>query len=75
MHVTILTCARMTLPNHLFFSPQDFKDPANEGAAVKCLNAMVTDALRHACDSLVYMQRLKDPQVFRFCAIPQVHRI
>jgi len=36
---------------------------------------MVTDALEHMQDCLNYMQRLSDPQVFRFCAIPQVMAI
>jgi farnesyl-diphosphate farnesyltransferase len=29
----------------------------------------------HATESLEYMSRLRDPQVFRFCAIPQVMAI
>ena len=33
---------------------------------------MVTDALRHAPDSLTYLASIHDPHVFRFCAIPQV---
>ena len=35
----------------------------------------VTNAMAHATDSLEYMSRLRDPQVFRFCAIPQVMAI
>jgi farnesyl-diphosphate farnesyltransferase len=31
--------------------------------------------MKHASDSLAYMSRLRDPQVFRFCAIPQVMAI
>ena len=31
--------------------------------------------MAHATDSLEYMSRLRDPQVFRFCAIPQVMAI
>jgi hypothetical protein len=37
--------------------------------------AQVTNAMSHATDSLEYMSRLRDPQVFRFCAIPQVMAI
>ena len=52
---------------------QEFKDTAaNGGAALRCLNEMVTDALRHAPDSLTYLASIHDPHVFRFCAIPQV---
>jgi phytoene/squalene synthetase len=39
---------------------------------VCCLNDMVTDAMRHAPYCLEYMSKLRDPQVFKFCAIPQV---
>ena len=29
-------------------------------------------ACRHAPECLQYLQKLRDPQIFRFCAIPQV---
>jgi len=32
---------------------------------------MVADALRHAPASLDYLSRLRQPDIFRFCAIPQ----
>ena len=35
----------------------------------------VSNAMTHATDSLEYMSRLRDQQVFRFCAIPQVMAI
>ncbi|CAI7897257.1 unnamed protein product [Closterium sp. NIES-53] len=51
---------------------EDFKDVGSNGAAaVKCVNELVTNALGHVSDCLTYMHRLRDPQVFRFCAIPQ----
>ena len=50
----------------------EFKDPAAAPAAVRCLNHMVTDALRHSVPALTYMSRVTDPAIFRFCAIPQV---
>jgi len=53
----------------------DFKDPRNISNAVLCLNDMITDAMIHAADSLDYLQIIKDPSVFRFCAIPQVMAI
>lgn len=37
-----------------------------------CLNDMVTNALTHVEDCLKYMLALRDPAIFRFCAIPQV---
>ena len=37
--------------------------------------AQVTNAMAHATESLEYMAALRDPQVFRFCAIPQVMAI
>ncbi|DBA93310.1 hypothetical protein WJX79_008701 [Trebouxia sp. C0005] len=53
----------------------DFKDPSNASQAVKCLNHMVTDALRHAPECLRYMEQVRNPKNFRFCAIPQVMAI
>eukprot|EP00161_Ancyromonas_sigmoides_P023011 TRINITY_DN7121_c0_g1_i4.p2 TRINITY_DN7121_c0_g1~~TRINITY_DN7121_c0_g1_i4.p2 ORF type:complete len:410 (+),score=203.98 TRINITY_DN7121_c0_g1_i4:92-1321(+) len=50
-------------------------DPANRGAAVACLNHLVTDALELAPSCLEYMALLKDPQNFNFCVIPQVMAI
>jgi farnesyl-diphosphate farnesyltransferase len=50
----------------------DFKDPRNISNAVLCLNDMITDAMTHAAESLDYLHIIKDPSVFRFCAIPQV---
>ncbi|KAG2500085.1 hypothetical protein HYH03_002362 [Edaphochlamys debaryana] len=50
----------------------DFKDPANRKQAVQCLNHMITDALRHVPYCMQYMEQLKHPMVFRFCAIPQI---
>lgn len=51
---------------------EDFKAPENAEQAVGCLNELVTDALQHAPHSLQYMAKLRNPDVFRFCAIPQV---
>ena len=36
---------------------------------------MVTNALAHGTDSLMYLEALQEPTVFRFCAIPQVMAI
>jgi len=50
----------------------DLKSDRHAGDAVACLNHMILDALSHAEGCLTYMSRLKDPDIFRFCAIPQV---
>ena len=52
-----------------------FKEPENREAAVQCMNHLITIALEHGVDSLEYMSRLKNVEVFRFCAIPQVMAI
>lgn len=49
-----------------------FKEPAHARAAVRCLNALVANALEHAPRCLEYMANLRNPAIFRFCAIPQV---
>ena len=47
-----------------------------DGAGARaCLNELVTDALTLVPDCLVYLRRLENPAVFRFCAIPQVMAI
>lgn len=43
--------------------------------AVECLNHMVADALQHAPHCLRYLEQLRDTDVFRFCAIPQLMAI
>lgn len=40
--------------------------------ALACLNELVTDALALVPECLAYMRQIKNPEVFRFCAIPQV---
>ena len=37
-----------------------------------CLNHMVMDSLAHVPDVINYLGRLKHPEIFKFCAIPQV---
>ncbi|KAL5055558.1 hypothetical protein RYX36_036240 [Vicia faba] len=54
---------------------EDLKYEENSVKAVQCLNDMVTNALLHAEDSLKYMSALRDPSIFRFCAIPQIMAI
>jgi len=40
--------------------------------SLACINELVTDALQHVSNCILYLNMIKDPQVFRFCAIPQV---
>jgi hypothetical protein len=40
--------------------------------ALRCLNHMIHDAMRHLPNCLEYLAQLRDPEIFRFCAIPQV---
>ncbi|XP_074589496.1 squalene synthase 3-like [Curcuma longa] len=54
---------------------EDFKYAENSTKAVRCLNDLVTNALMHIEDCLSYMSSLKDPSIFRFCAIPQIMAI
>ncbi|XP_030531942.1 squalene synthase 2 [Rhodamnia argentea] len=54
---------------------EDLKNEENSVKAVQCLNDMVTNALTHVEDCLTYMAALRDPAIFRFCAIPQIMAI
>jgi len=49
-----------------------FRDHPYAPESRQCLNHLVADALEHVPDCLAYLSRLSDPQIFRFCAIPQV---
>nr|QQM18931.1 squalene synthase [Kadsura heteroclita] len=54
---------------------EDLKYEEFSSEAVQCLNEMVTNALSHVEDCLKYMHVLRDPAIFRFCAIPQIMSI
>ncbi|KAG6386437.1 hypothetical protein SASPL_155339 [Salvia splendens] len=54
---------------------EDLKYEENSVKSVHCLNDMVTNALTHVEDCLKYMHALRDPAIFRFCAIPQIMAI
>ncbi|CAA7013213.1 unnamed protein product [Microthlaspi erraticum] len=54
---------------------EDFQDEENSSKAVQCLNDMITDALMHIEDCFKCMASLRDPTIFRFCAIPQIMAI
>jgi len=54
---------------------EDLRDTPDMPRSLACLNHMVCDALRHVPDCLEYVSHLRNPDVFRFCAIPQVMAI
>jgi len=54
---------------------EDLKEDQYAKEAVMCLNDMVADAMKHVPDCLEYLSRLRNQQVFNFCAIPQVMAI
>merc|ERR1712179_784696 len=43
--------------------------------SLQCLNELVTDALELVPDCLIYLEKLRCQEIFRFCAIPQVMAI
>jgi farnesyl-diphosphate farnesyltransferase len=53
-------------------SLQSLKDRPNSRESLACLNHMITDALELVPDCLDFISKLKNPQVFRFCAVPQL---
>ncbi|KAI3780842.1 hypothetical protein L2E82_10835 [Cichorium intybus] len=55
--------------------PEDFKNKENSAKAIQCLNHMVTNALIHVEECLKYLTGIRDPAIFKFCAIPQIMAI
>jgi farnesyl-diphosphate farnesyltransferase len=53
----------------------DFAKDENLDDALGCLNHLIADALELIPDCLAYLQLVKHPDVFKFCAIPQVMAI
>ncbi len=49
-----------------------FAQNSKNNLSLSCLNEMVCDSLQHLPECIAYLQILKNPDVFRFCAIPQV---
>lgn len=52
-----------------------FTNHPTDTKSIACLNHLVTDALRHVPDCLIYMSLLQNKKIFGFCAIPQVMAI
>ncbi|RLO12112.1 hypothetical protein DYB28_007240 [Aphanomyces astaci] len=50
----------------------DMRDVSKQPASLACLNEMVFDALRHIPDCMTYLSGIHHPDVFFFCAMPQV---
>ncbi|XP_073485127.1 squalene synthase-like [Aquarana catesbeiana] len=48
----------------------DFTKPENIVPAVQCLNELITNILQHVPDVLLYLSRLQNQRVFKFCAVP-----
>ncbi|KAH6789398.1 squalene synthase 1 [Perilla frutescens var. frutescens] len=71
--------SRMFWPRHIWSKYvnklEELKYEENSVEAVQCLNDMVTNALMHVEDCLKFMSALRDPAIFRFCAIPQIMAI
>ena len=56
-------------------SLDEFREPGNREAAVRCMNELINNALTHIPDCVEYMSRIADASCFRFCAIPQIMAI
>ncbi len=54
---------------------EDFAANPESADALNCLGLMVLDALRHIPDCLDYLSEIRDAQVLRFTAIPQIMAI
>jgi farnesyl-diphosphate farnesyltransferase len=53
----------------------EFTRPENGVQALHCLNHLITNALECVPECLEYLDLLHTPEVYRFCAIPQVMAI
>lgn len=51
---------------------EEFHDKPTSPEALACINEMVTNALEHVSNCILYLHLIQDEKVFRFCAIPQV---
>lgn len=67
------TCfVKFHLTSYWYYVSQDLKHKENSVKAIQCLNDMITNALIHIEDCLKYLSGIRDPAIFKFCAIPQV---
>lgn len=67
---------RLFWPQEAFIKYADhqaeFAQTKFSSGGISCLNEMISDALQHIPDVLVYLGRLRNQSVFNFCAFPQV---
>eukprot|EP00210_Caulerpa_lentillifera_P002987 g2852.t1 len=54
---------------------ENFRDSENRSSALKCLNHLLLDVLRHLPGCFEYLEMLKTPSILRFCALPQIMAI
>lgn len=47
----------------------------DKSKSLECLNELIVDAYSHVPSCIRYLNQIKDPKVFKFCAIPQVMAI
>lgn len=47
----------------------------DQSKSLECLNELILDAYKHVPAVIRYLECIKDPKVFRFCAIPQIMAI
>jgi farnesyl-diphosphate farnesyltransferase len=47
----------------------------DKGKSLECLNEMIVDAYSHVPACIRYLSAIKNPKIFKFCAIPQVMAI
>ena len=47
----------------------------DKSKSLECLNELIVDAYKHVPAVLKYLDAIKNPKVFKFCAIPQVMAI
>jgi farnesyl-diphosphate farnesyltransferase len=51
---------------------EEFHKNPHSPESLACINELVTDALMHVGNCILYLNMINDKKVFRFCAIPQV---
>lgn len=51
---------------------EELRKNPNSAESLACINELVTNALEHVSNCVLYLSMIRDKQIFRFCAIPQV---
>jgi len=59
------------VPETLF----DLREEENTTKGVQCMNELIAETLAYVPDIMGYLGKLRNPEIFRFCAIPQVMAI